>query len=574
MGDRALAEQKDRALQAVDHFRSDKKLKEQAEALALSANKKDKERLQDWIHFFGLYQMSDEAKKLKYKIDVLESKIQNKLAKRKEGYIDPKTSKFVKASILKMRTLMQTSPDEKLRKACFAAREKLAESCLTEYVQLIKLRNQFAQAVGFADFFDYNLHREDKMSKEQLFGLFDEIADKTKGTFLELRKLEKKRPRLRKPWNFGYMMLGNFIEEEDPYFQFEEALDRWGRSFAGLGIDFKGGELTLDLLDREGKYSNGFCHWPKLVHFNAGKRSPGSANFTCNVVAGQVGSGSVGYRTLFHEGGHAAHFLNIEQQDVCLNHEYAPQTAAWSETQSMFIDTIMASYEWKARYAKNADGESYPFVLHERAVRATELLKPSRILSIAMVSAFERDIYELRNVTEENIKKVARKNHQKFTDLSESSLMLLNVPHIYSWESSCSYHGYGLAEIALSQWREYFYKKYGHIVDNSNVGKEMKRVWALGAKEDFMTCVKLATGKKLSTKAIIKELTQSADATLRNTKKIQKVMEGVKPSKKVNLKAAIKMVHGKKTITTNKNGFDKMSDKYGKWVRQMANESN
>ena len=42
----------------------------------------------------------------------------------------------------------------------------------------------------------------------------------------------------------------------------EKALENWGRSFSKLGIDYQGATMTLDLLDRKGKYSNGFCHWP------------------------------------------------------------------------------------------------------------------------------------------------------------------------------------------------------------------------------------------------------------------------------------------------------------------------
>jgi oligoendopeptidase F len=571
MGDRSLAVKKDEALTKLDEFRGSQKLKTQAETLQSKANKTDRDRLQIWIDFFDQYQLSTEARAIKIKIDSLESKIQKKLSTRKEGYIDPQTKRFVKASTLKMRTLISTSPDEKLRKACFDAREKLAHDCLEEYVELVKLRNEFAHAEGYEDFYDYNLRSVDKMTKDELFSLFDDIADKVRPTFKQVRALEQEIPKLRKPWNFGYLMSGDFTQEEDPYFQFDQALDRWGRSFSALGIDFKHGTLQLDLLDREGKYSNGFCHWPKLVNFHTGARQPGQANFTCNVVAGQVGSGSVGYMTLFHEGGHAAHFLNVEQKDVCLNHEFAPMTAAWAETQSMFIDTMFSSIEWKTRYARNEAGDAYPLELYERMQKKLGLLKPWRILSIAMVATFEKEVYELKNPTPKKILAVARRNYKRFTDLDADSLMLLNVPHIYSWDSSCSYHGYGLAEIALNQWREYFYKKYGYIVDNKQVGKEMRAVWKLGASKSFAECVKLATGKELSSKALIADITRSPEASIRLAKKKLKRMESVREYKQpVNLKADITMVHGKKTIATNKNGFAAMADKYGKWVRKMS----
>jgi hypothetical protein len=57
---------------------------------------------------------------------------------------------------------------------------------------------------------------------------------------------------------------GDTTKATDPYFPFEDAVDVWGRTFAGLGIQYKGSVMTLDLCDRQGKYSNGFCHWPQV----------------------------------------------------------------------------------------------------------------------------------------------------------------------------------------------------------------------------------------------------------------------------------------------------------------------
>ncbi len=166
---------------------------------------------------------------------------------------------------------------------------------------------------------------------------------------------------------------------------------------------------------------------------------------------------------------------------------------------------------------------------------------------------------------------LAKKNYRKYYDFSEDSLAALNVPHLYAWESSCSYHGYGLAEIALSQWREYFYKKYGYIVDNPQVGKEMKLVWQLGASRNFNDCIKLATGKKISSSALIKEITLPAEKVIQQAKKRLKRMETVKKyTKTVDLKAEIRMVHGKKEIANNKISFETMANKYSAWVRKMA----
>jgi oligoendopeptidase F len=294
-------------------------------------------------------------------------------------------------------------------------------------------------------------------------------------------------------------------------------------------------------------------------------------------VYGQVGSASNGYHTLFHEGGHAAHYLNTVQKETCLNSEYPPASTAWAETQSMFFDSVYSTFEWKQSYAKNKKGEVYSLELFERKLKKLSIRKPLGLSSILMISNFERDIYECKNLTKEKVKKIARYNFKKFTDMSEDSLWLLNVPHIYSWSSACSYHGYGLADLAQTQWRAYFKKKYGYIVDNPKVGKEMTKVWALGAKYSFKEFVKMATGTHLSPHAWIKENTKSVQKIIQEARALVKSREVFHEAKKkrahidrpINLNVKILMVNGEEKITDNSNSFEKMADDYAKWLNKQ-----
>ncbi len=570
MGDHSVDVKKDQALQARDEFRADPDLYQQVKDFMERANAKQRLRLGYWALFFSKYQTPIELLDLKNKIAKLESSIMAKKAKRKEGYLDSKSKTFIKASELKMRMLMRNSPEESVRKAVYYGLQSLATGLLSEYVELVGLLNNYAQKLGFSDFYAYKIHNEEGMSKEELFDLFDSIYEKTKYAFKDVRNLEKKMPGLRKPWNFGYMISGDFSKEEDPYFQFDQALIGWGKSFAALGINYQGGTLTLDLMDRQGKWNNGFCHWPKMVEFKKGKRIAGSTNFTCTVVPGQVGSGLIGMNTLFHEGGHAAHLLNTEQIDVALNHEYPPASTAWDETQSMFLDTLFSSIEWRMRYAKDAKGNHYPFDLFKRKVEKLNFLAPLDLMSIMSVANFEKEIYQTKNLTSDKVLKIAKTTNRKFNDLSEDSIGLLNVPHIYSWESICSYHGYGLAEMALAQWRQYFYNKYGYIVDNPNVGKEMKKVWALGSAKTFKEFVKLATGKRLTADAYVKSITMPVKSIFQRAAKRLKRMETVKPhTGKIDLKAKIRMVHGKDEVCNNLVSFEDMVEKYALWLKQQ-----
>lgn len=567
MGDHSQDKEFKEALAERDNFRSDPANLNAVKAALAKANKSEKENLIPWLNYFSKFQTPKEVLKIKEQVDALEAKVMQKNATMKEGYIDPYTKKFVTCSRLKMRQMMRISDDEKIRKACWAAYEKLCLSNVSEYLKLVELKNKYAQTLGFKDFYHYKSLNEEGMDASEIFSIFDKIYQKTKYAFKAVRDLEKNMPGLRKPWNFGYMMAGDFTKEEDQYFQFQDALIRWGKSFAALGIDFKQGRLQLDLLDRVGKYSNGFCHWPEVVHFKDGKRISGASNFTCNVVAGQVGSGSVGMNTLFHEGGHSAHLLNCQTTQACSNSEYPPASTAWAETQSMFIDSMFSSIEWKIRYAKNSNGQSYPFDLFERIVKKMHVLSPLSMMGIGLVIDFERQVYSAKKLNKEKLLKIAKNTLSKHTDYSEDSLSILNVPHIYSWESSCSYHGYGLATLALTQWRQYFYQKYGYIVDNKNVGREMEKVWALGSTKTFREFVRLATGKNLSPEPFIQNVTMSLPQKMKIAQERIKRLSKVKPhSGKIRLNATIKMVHGKQVIADNKKSFEQMADKYAKFL--------
>jgi hypothetical protein len=88
-------------------------------------------------------------------------------------------------------------------------------------------------------------------------------------------------------------------------FGFATGVRRWVQAFSALSVTFRGATLTLDLLDRTGKYENGFMHGPVPAFFDVERWQPARINFTANAVPGQIGSGLRAVETLFHEGGHA-----------------------------------------------------------------------------------------------------------------------------------------------------------------------------------------------------------------------------------------------------------------------------
>ena len=120
----------------------------------------------------------------------------------------------------------------------------------------------------------------------------------------------------------------------------------------------------------------------------------------------------------------------------------------------------------------------------------------------------------------------------------------------------------------MNQWREYFYKKHGYIVDNPAVGVEMRQVWKLGGSKSFSEFVVLATGEKLSAEPYLKEITSTVDDTLARAReriaKLESVPERTGP---VDLNAKIFMMDGKDLIADNSRSFEHMVDVYREWVQ-------
>ena len=152
-----------------------------------------------------------------------------------------------------------------------------------------------ARALGFDDFYDYKVSKTEGFGKRRLFEMLDALRDGT--ATLNERARASLNESDRKPWNISRSTSGDEAQL-DAYFPFGKALEAWGRSFAALGIRYRGSTMTLDLLERQNKYSNGFCHWPRCAYVRRDHSlRPSSTNFTSLCDPLQTGSGRVALKT-------------------------------------------------------------------------------------------------------------------------------------------------------------------------------------------------------------------------------------------------------------------------------------
>ena len=251
-----------------------------------------------------------------------------------------------------------------------------------------RLRNRFARALGYDNYFDLKLQKNERLETTALMHLLDDFIRRTDAA--NARALADLRAQhgddATAPWNLRFFASGDVIRRLDPYMPFGLALRRWIHSFRRLGIQFRGATMQLDLLERTGKHQNGFCHGPVPSWITEnGRWVPAAINFTAEAKPDQVGSGLRAINTLFHEGGHAAHFANVVQNSPCFSQEYAPTSMAYAETQSMFCDSLAVGRRLahalrddagrRARFRPRSSSSASPAV--SRCARSTRGRLPS-----------------------------------------------------------------------------------------------------------------------------------------------------------------------------------------------------
>lgn len=533
--------------------------------------------LDGWIEMFSRNQVEDpEAKETLKEIVRLEKDLHRARGVLKLGYADPETGEFVAASSVALMNMVRSHADAARRRAAFAGLRSIEPFALaTGYPEIVKLRNRFARKLGYADFYDYKVQWAEGFDKKTLFGFLDELEARTREhARKEIERLAKSAGTdALEPWNFAFHTWGSVQEERDPYFRFEDALERWARSFSALGIRYRNARVTLDLIDRKGKYENGFMHGPVPAFRRRGEWLPAEINFTANALPDQVGSGFRAAETLFHEGGHAAHFANIRMDAPCFSQEFAPTSVAFAETQSMFLDSLLADADWQTRYARDADGKKMPFELIEKSIRLQHPFFAQDIRNMLTICYAEKELYELpeAELTAERILGLCRDVEKRVLQLpSGCPRPTLAVPHLLSWESSAYYHGYVLAQMAVYQTREYFVAQYGHLLDNPAVGKDLAETyWAPGNSRKFLTLIEDLTGKPLSADALVNEASRSTETAIADARaQVAKLPQIPVPRGEVELDVRLRIIHGAQEVVEEGRRPLEAATAFRRWILQ------
>jgi hypothetical protein len=482
------------------------------------------------------------------------------------------------ASSVKLGVLLGTDPSASVRRSAWEGMRSIEKHVLEHgFLEVVELRNRLGRMLGAQDYYDWKVRRVEALSKHTVFDALDELELRTRERArASLAELESSHgPDAARPWNLRYHVSGDVTNEQDPHFPFSKALERWGRSFARMGIRYRDAELVLDLVDRPGKYENGFMHGPVPAWRERGTWRPARIQFTANAIPGMLGAGRRACETLFHEGGHAAHFANIDMPAPCFSQEFAPTSVAFSETQSMFLDSLLGDADWQARYARTKDGMPMPRALIEKGIRAVQPFAAWNLRAMFCVCYAERAIYEIpsNELTAERVLETLRDVERRLLFLDEGSPRpALSVPHLLSGESSAYYHGYVLAEMAVQQTRAFFLRRDGHLLDNARIGPDLERTfWRPGNSSTFLEFIERLSGAPLTAEAIAHEVNRTSDEAWNEARAALDRLAGSTPdeSQPIELDARVRVVHGREQIADSAQGFEACARGFESWIEAL-----
>lgn len=161
------------------------------------------------------YATSPKIKEIREATSKMESELEMKRNRMKLGHTKPDGT-FEELSSVGLRNLMTTNKDEALRKSAYEGLRTIGPFvCENGFVEIIKLRNQLAKALGFADYYDYKVTNAEAMSKDKLFEILDGLERDTRPIMeASLKELEKRHGAdALKPWNTSFMLAGSVLEK-------------------------------------------------------------------------------------------------------------------------------------------------------------------------------------------------------------------------------------------------------------------------------------------------------------------------------------------------------------------------
>lgn len=283
-----------------------------------------------------------------------------------------------------LRDVLRNSHDSETCREAWEASKSIAHEAAPRIRELVKLRNEAAQSLGFANYYEMALTTAE-LNESDLFRILDTLREQTEGPFQAMKsKLDQELatrfkivPQELRPWHYG----DPFFQEVpatggvnlDGFFRDKDPVEIVTQFYGGLGLDTRDIIERSDLYERDGKEQHAYC---------TDIDRSGDVRTLCNLRPNEQWTS-----TLLHELGHGVYDLWHEPKLPFLLRE--PAHTFTTEAVAMLMGRFTKDTKWLSAFT-GANPEDVPEVqLQEQTQRGSLIFVRWGLVMVY----FEREMY-------------------------------------------------------------------------------------------------------------------------------------------------------------------------------------
>lgn len=430
---------------------------------------------------------------------------QVRLEKRLEGRFNAFRAELDGARVADndLRRVLAAADDPEACRRAWEAAKQIGAEVAPELLELVRLRNESARALGFPNYYSMRLEL-DELDEAELFALLDDLEQGTSPLFaaykrgLDARLAARFRvaPADLRPWHYG----DPFFQEAplpeldlDRYFTARPLEEMLAGSFAAIGLDVRGLLARADLYERPGKSQHAFC-----MCMDRGE----DIRVLCNLRPTEFWMS-----TLLHEFGHAVYDRHVAPSLPFFLRE--PAHILTTEASAMLFGRLTKDAAWLERHAGVAPREARAVAAACARAARDRLLVQTRWMLVmchmerALYRDPEQDLDALWWDLVERFQSLRRPGGRRAPDWA--SKVHFSTAPVY-------YHNYMLGEMMASQLQAALRAELAtegpgvdaRYVSSPRVGAFLvERLYRDGRVRDWRGTLRRATGGALGAEAFV-----------------------------------------------------------------------
>lgn len=364
------------------------------------------------------------------------------------------------------------------RKAAWESFAKLSRKVEADVKELMKLRNHHAEELGYKTYADYSLF-QNLIDKAELLSLYDELSSLSEPILRSVLEEIKEKLGIEQlqPWDISYA-IDQFVRPPDEHFPRDLMIPKVKALVKSFGLVPE--ELPI-LIKQADIPFGGLCFGIKIP--------------TDMRILSNPRDGHRFYSTLFHEYGHALHGSFIRQDHYALKVEMG----CFAEGMARILEHFASDHDWLRDNTPLSEEEILRFV---NARKASRLLG---IRNLIAASVFESHAYEN---PDQDLNRLWSQLRARYMFVPENETPQWAAQSIYTTHP-IYFQNYILADLIAAQTIAHIREKYGKLLGKAEVSKFLiKNYYGPGASIDWPEKIEKSTGRKLSAKALVKQLTK------------------------------------------------------------------